>query len=203
MLKEKNIGLYFGTYNPIHVGHLIIGNFMAQYTELDEVWMVVTPQNPLKKKNNLLEDYHRLAMVQIAIEDNPKMHYSDIEFKLPKPSYTINTLAALEEKYPNHKFNLIMGEDNLRTLHKWKNFEQIIDNHKIYVYPRALTEEENERISRRHNRFFDHPHVQLINAPIMKISSSLIRKAIEEGKDVQYLLSAPVHKYLTEMNFYK
>ena len=131
------------------------------------------------------------------------MQCSDIEFKLPKPSYTINTLAALEEKYPNHKFNLIMGEDNLRTLHKWKNFEQIIDNHKIYVYPRALTEEESERISRRHNRFMDHPHVQLINAPIMKISSSLIRKAIQEGKDVQYLLSAPVHKYLSEMNFYK
>ena len=197
------VGLYFGTYNPIHVGHLIIANYMAQYTELDQVWMVVTPQNPMKKNHNLLEDYHRLAMVRIALEDNPNLEVSDIEFKLPKPSYTINTLVALEEKYPKNEFSLIMGEDNLRTLHKWKNYDQIINNHDIYVYPRALTEEEQEKITRKQNTMLDHERVHLIKAPIMKISSSIIRKAVSEGKDVQYLLTSPVHKYLTEMNFYK
>ncbi len=204
MNKEgKNIGLYFGTFNPIHVGHLIIGNYMAEYTALDQVWYVVSPQNPLKKRHNLLEDYHRLSMVKEGIEGNPLLSVTDIEFQLPKPSYTVNTLVALEEKYPDHRFALIMGEDNLRTLHKWRNFEQIIEKHRIYVYPRALTEEEQERISRKHNRFLSHHQIRLINAPIMKISSSLIRKAIEEGKDVQYLLTPPVHKYLKEMNFYK
>lgn len=197
------VGLYFGTYNPIHVGHLIIANYMAQYTELDQVWMVVTPQNPMKKNHNLLEDYHRLAMVRIALEDNPNLEVSDIEFKLPKPSYTINTLVALEEKYPKNEFSLIMGEDNLRTLHKWKNYDQILNNHDIYVYPRALTEEEQEKITRKQNTMLDHERVHLIKAPIMKISSSIIRKAVSEGKDVQYLLTSPVHKYLTEMNFYK
>ena len=197
------IGLYFGTYNPIHVGHLIIANYMAQFTDLDQVWMVVTPQNPMKKNHNLLEDYHRLALVKEALEDNDKLEVSDIEFKLPKPSYTMNTLVALGEQHPTYEFSLIMGEDNLRTLHKWKNFEQILEYHNIYVYPRALTEEEQEKINRKHNRFLEHDKVQLVNAPIMKISSSLIRRAIKEGKDVKYLLTEPVYKYLTEMNFYK
>ena len=197
------VGLYFGTYNPIHVGHLIIANFMAQYTDLDQVWMVVTPQNPMKKNHNLLADYHRLAMVQEAVEDNDLLQASDIEFKLPKPSYTINTLVALEEKHPNNEFCLIMGEDNLRTLHKWKNFEEILNNHFIYVYPRALTEEEQEKMPRSHNKLIDHPKIKLVKAPIMKVSSSLIRKAIQDGKDVRYLLTESVHKYITDMNFYK
>ncbi|MAX79110.1 MAG: nicotinic acid mononucleotide adenylyltransferase [Crocinitomicaceae bacterium] len=197
------VGLYFGTYNPIHVGHLIIANYMAQFTDLDQVWMVVTPQNPMKKNNNLLADYHRLAMVQEALEDNDLLQVSDIEFKLPKPSYTINTLVALEERHPTHQFSLIMGEDNLRTLHKWKNFEEIIKGRKIYVYPRALTEEEQEKINRKGNRFIEDELIELVNAPIMKISSSLIRRAIKDGKDVRYLLTEPVYKYLTEMNFYK
>jgi nicotinate-nucleotide adenylyltransferase len=198
-----NVGLYFGTFNPIHVGHLIIANYMAQYTDLDQVWMVVTPQNPMKKNHNLLEDYHRLEMVRIAVDENDKLDYCDIEFKLPKPSYTSNTLVALEEKYPQHDFNLIMGEDNLRTLHKWQNHEQILENHEIYVYPRALTEEEQQKIKHKKSRYADHEKVRLVKAPIMKISSSLIRKAIHEGKDVQYLLTEPVHKYCDEMNFYK
>lgn len=199
----KRVGLYFGTYNPIHVGHLIIANYMAQYTDLDEVWLVVSPQNPLKRNHNLLEDYHRLAMVREALDDNPLLRVTDIEFKLPKPSYTSNTLVALEEKHPGHEFALIMGEDNLRTLHKWRNYEAILDNHFIYVYPRVLTEEEQEKIKRKQNRFIDHPKVRLVNAPIMKISSSLIRKAVADGKDVRYFLTEPVHTYLTEMNFYR
>lgn len=197
------VGLYFGTYNPIHVGHLIIANYMAQFTDLDQVWMVVSPQNPLKRNHNLLEDYHRLALVKEALDDNPKLRVTDIEFHLPRPSYTVNTLVQLEEKHPNNEFALIMGEDNLRTLHKWKNHEAIIDYHDVYVYPRVLTEEEQEKINRKQNRFINHKRVHLVNAPIMKISSSLIRKAIKDGKDVKYLLTEPVYKYLTEMNFYK
>lgn len=197
------VGLYFGTYNPIHVGHLIIANFMAQYTDLDQVWMVVTPQNPMKKNHNLLADYHRLAMVREAIDDNPLLEVTDIEFHLPKPSYTIHTLVALREKYPNKEFSLIMGEDNLRTLHKWMNHEEILNNHFIYVYPRALTEEEQEKMQRKQNRFTEHPKIKMVKAPIMKISSSLIRKAIQDEKDVRYLLTESVHKYLTDMNFYR
>lgn len=197
------VGLYFGTYNPIHVGHLIIANFMAQYTDLDQVWLVVTPQNPMKKNHNLLEDYHRLAMVKEAIDDNLLLHVTDIEFHLPKPSYTTHTLIALQEKHPDKEFSLIMGEDNLRTLHKWKNYEQILNNHFIYVYPRALTEEEQEKMQKKENRFAHHEKIRMVKAPIMKVSSSLIRKAVQDEKDVRYLLTESVHKYLTEMNFYK
>ena len=130
------IGLYFGTFNPIHVGHLIIANHMAEHADLDQIWMVVTPHNPLKKKSTLLDDYHRLQMVHLATEDFPKIKPSDIEFKLSQPNYTVNTLVHLEEKYPNYEFSLIMGEDNLKSLHKWKNYEVILENHEIYVYPR-------------------------------------------------------------------
>ena len=202
------IGLYFGTFNPIHVGHLIISNYMADYTDLDQVWLVVSPQNPLKKKKSLLEDYHRLAIVRVAIDDNDKLRDCDIEFKLPKPSYTAHTLAYLKEKYPNHSFNLIMGEDNLRTLHKWKNYEAILAQHKLYVYPRVLTiqeeEEEREIGSLPDNELKSHPSVVLCDdAPIMKLSASFIRQAIKDGKDVRYLLSDSVHKYIDEMNFYR
>lgn len=198
-----NIGLYFGTFNPIHVGHLIIANYMAQNTDLDKVWFVVSPQNPLKKNSNLLEDYHRLALVKTAIENNPNLECCNIEFGLPKPSYTTTTLEALKEKYPQYKFHLIMGEDNLRTLHKWRNYETILQNHFIYVYPRALTEEESEKMRGKKSKFHTHRKVKHVKAPIMKISSTLIRRAIKEGKDVQYLLTPPVHKYCDEMNFYK
>ena len=200
------IGLYFGTYNPIHVGHLIIANYMADFTELDQVWLVVTPQNPLKKKNTLLEDYHRLAMVEIAVEDNTKLTASNIEFKLPQPSYTSNTLAYLKEKHPKHEFSLIMGEDNLRTLHKWKNFDEILNNHMIYVYPRALTEQERTEVieeTETENTLDQHKNVIVCDAPVMKVSASFIRKAIKYKKDVRYLLTEPVFKYVTDMNFYK
>ncbi|HRA74348.1 MAG TPA: nicotinate (nicotinamide) nucleotide adenylyltransferase, partial [Flavobacterium sp.] len=128
------IGLYFGTFNPIHVGHLIIANHMAEYSDLDQIWMVVTPHNPHKQKSTLLDDYHRLEMVHLATKDYPKIKPSDIEFKLPQPNYTVNTLAHLQEKYPTYEFALIMGEDNLNSLHKWKNYEVILQNHDIFVY---------------------------------------------------------------------
>lgn len=202
------IGLYFGTFNPIHIGHLIIANYMADYTDLDEVWMIVSPQNPLKNKKSLLEDYHRLALVKEAIYDNDHLRASDIEFNLPKPSYTTTTLAYLKEKYPEKAFHLIMGEDNLRTFHKWKNYEVILEKHQLYVYPRVLTIQEEKEVEEigylPENKLKDHEQVIYCDdAPIMKLSSSFIRQAIKEGKDVRYLLSERVHKYVSEMNFYR
>jgi nicotinate-nucleotide adenylyltransferase len=198
------IGLYFGTYNPIHIGHLIIANHMAENSELDQIWLVVSPQNPLKKKATLLADYHRLALVERAVESNSKLKASNIEFGLPIPSYTVDTLTFIQEKHPDHNFSIIMGEDNLRTLHKWKNHEQILKNHTIYVYPRALTHQELlEEPSKKESPFKNHPKVTITDSPVMKISASFIRNAIKEKKDVRYLLSDPVHKYLSEMNFYK
>ena len=198
----KKIGLYFGTFNPIHVGHLIISNYMVGYTNLDEVWFVVSPLNPLKKKESLLEDYHRLNLVRIAILQNSKLKVSNEEFNLPIPSYTINTLTHLKEKYSGHEFNLIMGEDNLRSFKKWKNHEEILKCHHLYIYPRVLTEQEKLEKSNLENNF-SHPKVIRCEAPVMKISSSFIRKAISENKDVRYLLTPEVYKYVEEMNFYK
>lgn len=203
-----NIGLYFGTFNPIHIGHLIISNYMADYTDLDQVWLVVSPQNPLKKKSSLLEDYHRLAIVKVAIDDNLKLRASDIEFKMPRPSYTSDTLAYIKDKHQEHQFHLIMGEDNLRTFHKWKNYENILENHKVYVYPRVLTIQEEEEVEEigylPKNELQDHQNVVLCDdAPIMKVSSSFIRQAIKDGNDVRYLLTDAVHKYVDEMNFYR
>lgn len=201
------VGLYFGTFNPVHVGHLVIANYMASNSDLDRVWLVVSPQNPLKKKNTILADYHRLALVREGIEGNDKLHVSDIEFKLPIPSYTATTLAYLKEKHPDDEFSLIMGEDNLRTFHKWQNHETILENHQIYVYPRALTVQEAEDIANAtadKNLFKAHKNVHLCSdVPLMNISSSFIRNLIKEGKDVQYLLTEPVLKYLDDMNFYK
>lgn len=202
------VGLYFGTFNPIHIGHLVISNYMAEYTDLDEVWLIVSPQNPLKKKASLLEDIHRLAIVREAIEDNPKLKVSDIEFNLPKPSYTATTLTYLQEKYPKYQFSLIMGEDNLRTLHKWFNHEVILKNHSFYVYPRVLTEQEEielqEMSTLLENNFKNLPNVHICSgAPIMKISATFVRNAIKEGKDIRYLLTEPVRKYIDEMNFYR
>ena len=202
------IGLYFGTFNPIHVGHLVIANYMADFTELDQVWMVVSPQNPIKDKTSLLSDLHRLALVKIAIDDNPKLRASDIEFNLPKPSYTATTLAYLKEQYPQHEFAIIMGEDNLRTLHKWHNYEQLLKNHTLYVYPRLLTIQEEQEVgtinSHISNDFSNEGNVIICeDAPVMKVSASFVRNAIKEGKDVRYLLTEPVHRYINEMNFYK
>lgn len=202
------VGLYFGTFNPIHIGHLVIANYMAEYTDLDQVWLIVSPHNPLKEKSTLLADYHRLALVRIAIEDNDNLRVSDIEFKLPKPSYTATTLAYLEEKHPKHEFSLIMGEDNLRTFHKWYNHDVILKKHQIFVYPRVLTMQEEAEVAQirslSSNEFAVHPNVIICeDVPVMKVSSSFIRQAIKEKKDVRYLVTEPVKKYIDEMNFYK
>jgi nicotinate-nucleotide adenylyltransferase len=202
------VGLYFGTFNPIHVGHLVIANYMAEFTELDQIWLVVTPQNPLKKKKSLLADYHRLALVKEAIDDNYKLRSSDIEFKMQKPNYTSHTLSHLIDLHPTDEFSLIMGEDNLRNLHKWFNYEQILNNHTIYVYPRVLTPQEERELDQIETEamdpFKDHSNVKFCaNAPVMKVSSSFIREAIKNKKDVRYLLSEPVFRYVDEMNFYK
>lgn len=190
------IGLYFGTFNPIHVGHLIIANHMVEHTDLDQIWMVVTPHNPLKKKSTLLDDYHRLQMVYLATEDFPKLKPSDIEFKLSQPNYTVNTLVHLEEKFPSHKFSLIMGEDNLKSFHKWKNYEAILAHHDIYVYPRISTEAEN-------SEFKNHPKIHLIDAPVVEISSTFIRNNIKKGKNIQPLLPTKVWQYIDHNNFYR
>jgi nicotinate-nucleotide adenylyltransferase len=190
------VGLYFGTFNPIHVGHLIIANHMAEHADLDQIWMVVTPHNPLKKKSTLLDDYHRLQMVHLATEDFPKIKPSDIEFKLSQPNYTVNTLVHLQEKYPNYAFSLIMGEDNLKSFHKWKNYETILEHHDIYVYPRISTEIENLDLK-------NHPKIHLIDAPVVEISSTFIRDTIKNGKNVQPLLPHKVWEYIDHNNFYK
>jgi len=190
------IGLYFGTFNPIHVGHLIIANHMVEHTDLDQVWMVVTPHNPLKKKNTLLDDYHRLQMAHLATEDFPKIKPSDIEFKLSQPNYTVNTLVHLQEKYSQYEFSLIMGEDNLKSLHKWKNYDAILAHHDIYVYPRISLEPENAT-------FKNHSKIHMIDAPVVEISSTFIRDNIKKGKNVQPLLPAKVWEFIDHNNFYK
>lgn len=190
-----NIGLYFGTFNPIHVGHLIIANHMVENSDLDEVWMVVTPHNPFKKKATLLDNYQRYEMVYQAVEEYPKIKPTDIEFQLPQPSYTINTLVHIQEKYPKYQFSLIMGEDNLQNLHKWKNYEEIVNNHNIYVYPRVY--EQKKEVS------FANGRVHKIDAPIVEISSTHIRKSIKSGKNVKPLLPPKVWEYVERMNFYK
>lgn len=196
MKISKKIGLYFGTFNPIHVGHLIIANHLVEYSDLDEIWLVVTPHNPHKKKKNLLADYHRLEMVYMALEDYPNLKASNVEFGLPQPNYTVKTLAYLEEKYPNNYYSLIMGEDNLKSLHRWKNYEVILDRYSIYVYPR-ISEGTVE------TQFDNHPKIARIEAPIIELSSTFIRKGIKAGKNIKPMLSANVWKYIDEMNFYK
>lgn len=192
----KNIGLYFGTFNPIHVGHLIIANHMVEYSDLDEIWMVVTPHNPFKKKNSLLENHHRFEMVYRATEPYDKIKPSDIEFQLPQPNYTVHTLAHISEKYPTHNFSLIMGEDNLKSFHKWKNYETILEQYQIYVYPRI-----SEGIVE--SQFINHPKVHRVEAPIVQISSTMVRGSVKAQKNIRPLLPEAVWKYIDEMNFYK
>ena len=196
---NKKVGLFFGSFNPIHVGHLIIGNHMAEFSDLEEVWFVVTPHNPHKKKNTLLEDTHRLAMVRIATESYPKLKASTVEFDLPQPNYTVNTLTVLEEKYPTKEFCLIMGEDNLKNLHKWKNYEVILERYPIFIYPRISknTEDNSNSILNKNNS------VTFINAPKVELSSTFIRKSIALNKNIKPMLSKNVWHYIDEMNFYK
>lgn len=191
-----NIGLYFGSFNPIHIGHLVIANHIAEYSTLDQVWFVVTPHNPFKKKSTLLDNYQRLEMVYLATKNYQKLKPCDIEFSLPQPNYTINTLVYLQEKYPDYKFSLIMGEDNLDSFHKWKNYDVILENHDIYVYPRVSE-------ANTSSQFDGHTKIHHIDAPIMQLSSTFIRNAIKEGKNVKPMLPEHVWEYLDEMNFYR
>ena len=189
------IGLYFGSFNPIHVGHLVIANYLLEFSPIDELWFVVSPQNPLKEKKTLLDDYQRLHMVELAIEDIPHLRASSVEFKLPQPSYTVNTLAHLEAQYPQHTFSLIMGGDNIQSFSKWKNYQKIMENYTIYVYQRpgySIPEE-----------FQNKQNIRAIQAPLMEISSSFIRQCIKDGKNVQGFMPPAAWKYLDEMNFYK
>lgn len=198
------VGLYFGSFNPIHIGHLILANYIVDTKDVDQIWFVISPHNPFKEKKSLLANHHRLALVQEAIEDNPKFRASDIEFALPTPSYTVNTLEHLREKYPDFTFSLIMGEDNLRSFHKWKNYEVILERHQIFVYPRVMTVQEIGKETVDTNELKSHSQIHFCSdAPLMKIASSYIRKAIQNGRDTKYLLTSPVWKYIDEMNFYR
>ncbi len=193
----KKIGLYFGTFNPIHIGHLVIANHMVEFSDLDEIWLVVTPQSPFKVKKSLLDNHHRYQMVYEATADYPKLKPSKVEFDLPQPNYTVNTLAHLQEMYnASHQFSLIMGEDNLKGLHKWKNYEVLLEEYTIYVYPRISSGEALQEL-------LNHPNIQSVKAPIMEVSSTFIRKEHKAGKNVRALLPDAVWKYMDEMNFYR
>jgi nicotinate-nucleotide adenylyltransferase len=196
MAATKKTALYFGTFNPIHIGHLAIANYLVENSNLDELWMVVTPHNPHKIKNTLLDDYQRLHMVHLATDDYDRIKASNIEFALPQPNYTVNTLAHLSEKYADRDFVLVMGEDNLKSLHKWKNYKVLLENYKIIVYPRVSE-------GTMQDEFKDHPSITKIDAPIMEISSTMIRNGIKEGKDLRYFMHHEVQRYVEEMHFYK
>jgi nicotinate-nucleotide adenylyltransferase len=187
-------GLFFGSFNPIHTGHLIIASYMANFTDLDEVWLVVSPQNPLKNKKGLGNMYDRLEMARLAIEPAEQIKVSDIEFNMPQPSYTIDTLAYLREKHPAKEFVLIMGADNLASLKKWKNYEVLLKNYHIYVYPRPgsdLTE------------WINHPSITLTETPQMEISSTFIRQALKDNKNIQFLVPENVIAFMDSKNMYR
>ena len=193
-------GLFFGSFNPVHIGHMAIANYITEYSFLKEVWFIVSPHNPLKVKESLLSERDRFYMTQLAIGDDARFRASDIEFTLPRPSYTIDTLAHLTEKYPSRRFTLIMGEDNLTSLHKWKNAEMLVKQYPIVVYPRLYP---GRRSSKRLQEILAMASVQEIDAPIMEISGTFIRSAIREGKDVSWFVPAPVWKYIREMHFFE
>lgn len=190
----KKVGLFFGSFNPIHIGHLAIAEFMVEQTDLDNLWFVVSPQNPLKEKKSLLADHHRWAMVNIAIEDDARFRAIDIEFKMPRPSYTIDTLTRLSEKYPDYEFVLISGTDIFQSLRKWKNYEELLKQYRFYVYARP---------NYVMGEFESHSKIKVFNAPQMEISSSFIRKSIKANKEVKYLLPPKLDEYIKEMHFYE
>ncbi|VFA43352.1 nicotinate (nicotinamide) nucleotide adenylyltransferase [Chryseobacterium indologenes] len=193
----KKIGLFFGSFNPIHIGHLILANYILENSDMDELWFVVSPQNPFKDKKSLLNDHNRLDMVQLAVKNYPNMRASNVEFSLPKPSYTIDTLTYLHEKYPEYSFSLIMGEDNLDSLHKWKNADILIKKHHIIVYPRVFDG------AKKDSEYLRHDNISLVKAPIIELSATEIRNMIKEGKNVRPMLPPEVFEYLDGSSFYK
>ena len=188
-----NIGLYFGSFNPIHIGHLIISNHVLNETDVEKIWFIVSPQNPLKQSRSLLNEFDRLHLVRLAVDGDNRIKCSDIEFSLPKPSYTTNTLAFLNEKYPEHKFSIIMGSDSYQNLDKWKNFETIVADYPIYVYSREGFEI---------NKVFHRMPIVLL-APIIQISASQIREYISLGKSIRYLVPENVREEIETRKFYK
>lgn len=188
------IGLFFGSFNPIHIGHLIIANYIAQYTTLDQVWLVVSPHNPLKTKSDLVNMYDRLEMAKLATDNTVKIKVSDIELNLPQPSYTIDTLTHLTERYPEHQYTLIMGADNLKSLKKWKNYELLLKDYKIMVYPRRGYE---------NSELASHPSVSITDTPQMELSSTFIRKSIKAGKNVQFFVPDDVIEFINSKNLYR
>ena len=193
-MNKEIVGLFFGSFNPIHIGHLAIANYMLAHTEMDELWFVVSPHNPFKKSQNILSENDRLHLVNLAIEDRPSYSACDIEFRMPKPSYTVDTLACLGDKYPHLEFALIMGSDNLEQFHKWKNHEAIIDHYHRYIYPRPETA----------SQLAEHiPNATVVDAPQMDISSTFIRRVIADGKDVSFYLHDKVYRYIKEMRLYE
>jgi nicotinate-nucleotide adenylyltransferase len=187
-------GLYFGSFNPVHIGHMAIANYMVEFTEIEELWFVVSPQNPLKDKKSLLEDYHRLELTRLAVGNDERFYVSDIEFGLPTPSYTIDTLTYLKEKQPNREFYIIMGSDGLKNFHKWKNADILAEQYPRLVYPRPGFSKEE---------ILSHKNTTLVDAPLMEISSSFIRKAIRNEKDIRYFLPEKTYKYIVDMHFYE
>jgi nicotinate-nucleotide adenylyltransferase len=194
MSDLSKTGLFFGSFNPIHSGHLMIVSYMTEFTDLDQVWFVVSPHNPLKEKSTLLADHHRLSMVNLTIEEDARFRSCNIEFKLPQPSYTIDTLTYLSEKFPKKEFVMIAGSDILTTFHKWKNHEELLRQYSIYLYPRPDTAA---------SPFDQHPSITRVDAPLISISSSFIRNGIREGKNMRYFLPEKVWRYIEEMHFYK
>ena len=188
------IGLLCGSFNPVHNGHMIIANYMAEFTDIEQVWMIVSPHNPLKPAGDLLNDYQRLKMVELAIGNFKKIKASNVEFALSKPSYTINTLNHLKEKFPQHTFVLIIGSDNLALFDKWKNHEEILEQYQLYVYPRLNSEE---------RKFYKDKNVKIINAPLIEISSTFIRTQIKNKKDIRYFLPEKVFDYIEDNHFYE
>lgn len=188
-----NIGLYFGSFNPIHIGHLIIANHIIENSDLDKIWFVVSPHNPLKEAHTLLNEFDRLHLVELAINDNNKFRASNVEFHMPKPSYTIDTLTYLSEKFPLEQFSVIMGSDSYQNLTRWKNYEQILAHYKIVVYERPGFD-----ISK-----IEHPNISVLKAPLLEISSTYIRTQIKEGKSIQYLVPNAAGAYIHEAGYYK
>lgn len=194
MNPKKKIGLFFGSFNPIHIGHLIVANTIVETTDLAKVWFVISPQNPLKPSKGLLHAFDRYDMVRAAVYDNYKLEVSDVEFHMPKPSYTIHTLAYLSEKHPDKEFRVIIGEDNLESFTRWKNYEQILENYGLYVYPRpGVTSSELKR----------HRNVQVVEAPLLDISATFIRNSIRKGYSIRYLVPEGVEAIIREKKFYQ
>lgn len=189
------VGLFFGSFNPIHIGHLVIADVMADQTDLDQVWFVVSPLNPFKSSSSLLHEFDRLKMVELAIADNFRFRASDVEFNMPKPSYTADTLAYLSDQHQEHEFKLIIGEDNLLHFHKWKNYESILDNYGLYVYPRPQVDRTKIKV--------DHQAIKYVDSPMLDISATFIRKAIRNEHSVQYLLPETVVDYIRIKKFYQ